>query len=67
MRVAPQKPISVGAAVLLQLQDFGTSLWQLQGHATSLPSHLKGGMVTAQFGLAWPSIRSANNAAMESK
>jgi hypothetical protein len=53
--------------MLLQLQDFGTSLWQLQGHATSLPSHLKGGMVTAQFGLAWPSIRSANNAAMESK
>ncbi len=28
--------------MLLQLQDFGTSLWQLREHITGLPARLKG-------------------------
>jgi hypothetical protein len=33
--------------MLLQLQDFGTSLWQLHCHATSSPAHLKGRVMAA--------------------
>jgi hypothetical protein len=35
--------------MLLQLQDYGTSLWQLRDQAISLPSRLKGrGLLSVQ-------------------
>jgi hypothetical protein len=35
--------------MLLQLQDFGTSFWQIQIHAISLPARLIG-----RVGGSWP-------------
>ena len=37
--------------MLLQLQDFGTSLWQLRDHAISLPRCLKGRERSATYDL----------------
>jgi hypothetical protein len=50
--------------MLLQLQDFGTSLWQLHEHATSSPRRLKGALRT---GARWRLMCRFSHAGMSSQ